>query len=83
MFIVTAVCLLTQKNKPFWCLLLILWCLLLAIYEYYNSGILLCGIWLFNAYLWHGSYKKHRALKILMDEKEKDSKGEFHSKGEL
>ena len=71
MFGVTAVFLLFHENKSFWALLLMFWCLMLSIYEYFHSGSLLCGVWIFNAWLWFNSYKRHLKAKKEREENEK------------
>jgi len=83
MFWVTIIFLFFHHNKPLWAILLVFWCVMLAIYHYFHEGEMFCWAWLFNAFLWFNSYLRHRRTKKEKDAKEKSGDGEFPSEGEL
>ena len=77
-FFITAGCSIFHPNKVLWFGLLVFWCLMIAIREYFLGGAFISLIWVFNAAVWFNSYLK--GLKEYRAERKKSNGPENISK---
>ena len=76
MWTVTIIFFLSGSNKLFWTGLIIFWCLMLSTYYYFRSDWIFLSVWLFNAWIWKGTYKRIKINRKILEEWEKINNNE-------